>query len=239
MMDRITELRRTSIVYTLGHCRLFAGLPQEELQQIAAFTVIRSLKKGDYLFHEGDDSHGFFVVQMGAVSVHRVNAVGKEQVIHIFRDGESFAEGSLATGKGYPADARALEPTQLLMVQKNDFLNLLRHRPDLSLRMLASMAMHLRDLVGQIEDLTLRDVETRLGSWLIKRCPDPESGQPFSFDLISAKQVLAAELGTISATLSRTFARFREQDLIEVDGKSITVTSPAKLRALLRARLGD
>ena len=67
-------------------------------------------------------------MQTGAINVHRVNATGKEQVIHVFRAGESFAEGTLATDKGYPADARAVEATQVLLVQKGGFLALLRRR---------------------------------------------------------------------------------------------------------------
>jgi CRP/FNR family transcriptional regulator len=98
---------------------------------------------------------------------------GKEQVIHVFRAGESFAEASLATDRGYPADARAVEPSQVLMVQKSGFLALLKRQPELALRMFASMSAHLRVLVGQIEDLTLKDVETRLAHWLVKRCPRP------------------------------------------------------------------
>ena len=132
------------------------------------------MEKGEYLFHEGDPAQGFYVVQRGAVNVHRVNAAGKEQVIHVFRTGESFAEATFATRQGYPADARALEPTQVLLVQKEGILALLKRQPDLALRMLVSMSSHLRVLVGQLEDLTLKDVETRLANWLIKRCPDRE-----------------------------------------------------------------
>ena len=236
MKEQITKLREASLVYTLEHCRLFVGLPREELEEIAAFTVIKSLQKGDYLFHEGDEASGFFIVQKGTISVHRVNSVGKEQVIHIFRDGESFAEGSLATDKGYPAEARAVEGSQLLMVRKSDFVDLLGRRPDLALRMLASMAMHLRDLVGHIEDLTLRDVETRLANWLLNRCPDTESDEPVEIELTISKQAIAAELSTISATLSRTFAHLREQGLIEVEGKRVKITSPEKLTRLIRSR---
>src|SRR4030095_5005940 len=119
-------------------------------------TVVKPLEKGEYLFHEGDPAQGFYVVQRGAVNVHRVNAAGKEQVIHVFRAGESFAEASLATDRGYPADARAVEPSQVLMVQKSGFLALLKRQPELALRMFASMSAHLRVLVGQIEDLTLK-----------------------------------------------------------------------------------
>jgi CRP-like cAMP-binding protein len=233
------EFKRIAIANTLRSCQLFVGLPQPDLDNIAAVTVVKSLEKGDYLFREGDRAHGFYVVQRGAVNVHRVNAAGKEQIIHIFRAGESFAEATLATERGYPADARALEPSQVLLVQKEGILALLKRQPELALRMLGSMSSHLHALVGQLEDLTLKDVETRLANWLIKRCPNPHSEQTVRIELTMTKRVLAAELGTVSETFSRTLAKFREQKLVAVKGKTLVVLSPAGLHALLRRHLGE
>jgi CRP-like cAMP-binding protein len=233
------ELKQIAIVNSLRGCQLFVGLPHTDLEGIAAVTVVRSLDKGQYLFHAGDPAHGFYVVQRGAVNVHRVNAAGKEQIIHIFRSGDSFAEVALASTTGYPADARAIEPTQVLLVQKDGILTLVRRQPELALRMLGSMSSHLRVLVGQLEDLTLKDVETRLANWLIKRCPNPQSEQPARIELTMTKRVLAAELGTVSETFSRTLAKFREQKLLSVKGKNVVVLSPAKLNGLLRRNLGE
>ena len=233
------ELRQIGIKNVLRSCRLFAGISLPELDRIAAFTVVKPVAKGAYLFHEGDPSAGFYIVQTGAINVHRVNAAGKEQVIHVFRAGETFAEGTLGTGKGYPADARAVEASQVVLVQKAGVLALLRRQPELALRILGSMSAHLRILVGQLEDLTLRDVETRLANWLVKRCPDPHSNQPVKIDLPMTKRVLAAELGTISETFSRTLAKFREQKLVEVTGRRIIVLSPIRLVELLRRHRGE
>ena len=238
MAAPLAELKKIAVVNTLRSCQLFTGLPPADLENIAAITVVKSLEKGDYLFHEGDPAHGFYVVQRGAVSVHRVSAAGKEQVIHVFRAGESFAEVALATERGYPADARVLEPTQVLLVQKSGILALLKRQPELALRMLGSMSSHLRVLVGQLEDLTLKDVETRLANWLMKRCPDPQSTRPVKIELGMTKRTLAAELGTISETFSRTLAKFREQSLVKVEGKTLTVLSPRKLAQLLEQNLG-
>lgn len=235
----LTELRQAAVVNTLRSCQLFAGLPLPDLENIAAVTIIKSLSKGEYLFHEGDSARGFYLVQQGAVNVHRVNAAGKEQIIHVFRTGESFAEATLATEKGYPADARALETAQVLLVQKDGILALLRRQPELALRMLGSMSSHLRVLVGQLEDLTLKDVETRLANWLIKRCPNPQGVKPVQIELTMTKRVLAAELGTVSETFSRTLAKFREQKLLTVRGKTVTVLAPAKLNSLLLRNLGE
>jgi CRP/FNR family transcriptional regulator, dissimilatory nitrate respiration regulator len=239
MPSKLSELKSLAVTNTLRNCQLFAGLPQIDLEKIAAIVVVKSLEKGEYLFHEGDVAVGFYVVQRGAVNVHRTTAAGKEQIIHIFRAGESFAEAALATPTGYPADARALEPTQVLLVQKTEILELLKRQPELGLRMLASMSGHLRVLVGQIEDLAVKDVETRLANWLMKRCPNPQSDSPVNIQLTMTKRVLAAELGTVSETFSRTLAKFREQKLLVVKGKALTVLSPAKLNSLLRRNLGE
>lgn len=232
------EFRLTAILHTLRACQLFAGLAPEDLRSVAAISRLRPLARGDYLFREGEPCRGFYIVQQGTINVHRVSAAGKEQVIHVFRAGESFAEAALATDAGYPADARAIESSQVLFVQRAEFITLLRRHPELALRMLASLSLHLRALVGRLDDLTLKDVETRLAHWFIRRCPDPEATSPVTIELPMAKQVLAAELGTVSETLSRTLGRFREQGLIAVQRRTVTVLSPARLRAVLRQLLG-
>jgi len=239
MASPLAEFKQTAIVSTLRGCQLFAGLGTADLQAIANITLVKSLDKGDYLFREGAPSQGFYLVQKGAINVHRVNSAGKEQIIHVFRPGESFAEAALATSSGYPADARALESSQVLLVEKGGFLALLKRQPELALRMLGSMSLHLRTLVAQLEDLTLKDVETRLANWLIKRCPDPGSPDPVAIELKTTKRVLAAELGTVSETFSRTLARFRQQNLVTVKGKTLIVLSPFKLRGLLLRNLGE
>lgn len=235
----LVELKRTVLINTLRSCQLFTGLPVEDLEKIADVTVVKTLERGDYLFHEGDPAHGFYIVQRGAINVHRVTAAGKEQVIHVFRTGDSFAEIAVVSPTGYPADARAVETTQVLLVQKEGMFELLKRQPELALRMLGSMSSHLRVLVGQLEDLTLKDVETRLANWLVKRCPNPSSESPAKIELAITKRVLAAELGTVSETFSRTLAKFRGQKLIAVKGKTITVLSPARLNSLLRRNLGE
>ena len=232
-------LKQAAIINSLRNCQLFAGLAAVDLEQIAVITVVKSLEKGGYLFREGEPALGFYLVQQGALNIHRVNAAGKEQIIHIFRTGESFAEATLATDTGYPADARALEASQVLLVQKSGFVGLLRRQPELALRMLGAMSLHLRTLVSQLEDLTLKDVETRLANWLVKRCPHRESSPPVNIALTMTKRVLAAELGTVSETFSRSLAKLREQKLVRVKGRTVTILNPAKLVALLRRNLGE
>ncbi|MDE3084837.1 MAG: Crp/Fnr family transcriptional regulator [Verrucomicrobiota bacterium] len=238
MPSDITTLRTAAVAATLRSCQLFSGLPPSELAAIAAFSRLRALPKGGYLFHEGDPAEGFYIVQKGAINAHRVSAGGKERVIHVFRAGESFAEAALATERGYPADARALESSSVVLVPKTPFLELLGRRPELALRMLASMSQHLRVLVGLVEDMTLRDVETRFLNWLVKHCPRDARGAT-TVQLGMAKRVLAAELGTSSETLSRTFARLRDEGLLEVKGAMLRISDVAALHTRFRSLLGE
>ena len=234
-----SKFRQVVVENTLRSCQLFMGLPAADIDSITSFVIPKHLGKGDYLFREGDRAEGFYIVQKGTVNVHRVSAAGKEQVIHLFRPVESFAEATLATEGGYPAEARATEPTTVLLVPKSDFIELLRRRPELALRMLGSMSQHLRVLVGLVDDLTLKDTETRLANWLLKRCPRPISSVPAVIELHETKRVLAAEMGTTSETLSRTLAKFRDRKLLNVKGNRLTVTRPLELQKLLRRYLGE
>lgn len=229
MLNLFFQYRQTGLIDTLTNCPLLDGLGTQELSQIAEFSTIKALQKGEYLFHQKDVSHGFYIVQSGSINVHRVSATGKEQVIHIYRAGESFAEGTLTSDCGHPGDARALETSYVVLVQKAGFLALLRHQPNLALRVIAAMNAHLQTVISQIESLTLKDVETRLTDWLVQHCPDPTSVKPTTIQLKMTKRTLAAELGTVSETLSRTLAKFRDQELLYVNGKSVTLLNPSRL----------
>jgi len=239
MKQNLHAIRSIARMNSLRACQLFHGVSAEDLESIASFVVPKSLEKGAYLFHEGEPAEGFYVVQAGAINVHRVSPAGKEQVISVFRAGQSFAEAAVASQGGYPADARAIEPSNILLVPKADFLELLRKRPELALRMLASMSQHLRVIVGLVDDLTLKDVETRLANWLLKRCKKPPGTAREIIQLDGTKRVLAAELGTTSETLSRTLAKFRDDGLLTVSGKSITLLKSDAIQSLLRRNLGE
>jgi CRP/FNR family transcriptional regulator len=131
-----------------------------------------------------------------------------------------------------------VEPSQVVLIQKKGFIDLLGRKPELAVRMLAIMSMRLRMLLMQMEDLTVKDVDCRLAGWLLRRCPDAADTEPHAVHLTFSKKVLAAELGTVSETLSRTLGHLRDEGLVKVEGRSITVLSPAGLGNFLKGRVG-
>ncbi len=237
MQNPAADFRHADIVAIFRGCALFEGVAEPDLEAVAAITGAKWFAKGDYLFHEGPPVHGFYIVHTGAVKVHRVSLSGKEQVLHVYRPNESFGEEALISDLGYVADASAVERSLVLMVQRPEFLGILKRQPELALCMLRSMSRQVANLVELLDDLTLKDVKTRLANWLLQHCPDPESYEPCRIQLPMTKRVLAAELGTVSETFSRTVAKFRKQRLISVEGNTFTLLCPMKLSQFLSHRL--
>jgi len=221
--------KRTTVAQTLVRCSLFADTSPEDLGAVVELSEVKALAHGEYLFREGGLVRGFYVVRRGAVKVHRVNWVGKEQLIHLYRPFESLAEESLVSELGHHADACAIEPTEVVMVHRAGFVALLQERPELALCLLRGTHRHVCRLVELLDDLTLKDVKTRIAEWLVGHCPDPQSTQPCRIELDTTKRVLAAELGTASETFSRALAKFRRQKLISTDGNQVTLHCPTRL----------
>jgi len=189
-------LRNAAIVFSLRKTPLFAGLPEDDLAMVADFAVLKSFSRGEYLFRQREPAHGFYIVRRGIINVHRVAADGREQVIHLFRPGESFAENSLVTEGGYLTDARSVGESEVILLPKWEFLQVLRQRADMSLRIVASMSHHMRGLISSLESVTLKDAETRLMNWILRRCPKPLSDHPAEVAIGMTKTMLSGELGT-------------------------------------------
>lgn len=212
---------------------MFADLPSDDIEAVSECCVTRKLAKGESLFREGQPAEGFYVVQSGAINVFRITPDGREQIICVFRSPDSFAEVTLATIEAYPANAVALQPSQVILVQKNRFRDLILRKPKLSLHMIASMSIHLKHLVQSIQDIKGRQIEYRLADWLIRQAPEPIVGKPLEFELPVSKKILAGQLGVTSETLSRTFARFRKEALIHLNGSRIEILQFTGLKAYL------
>jgi len=224
-----SEFKRSIVVQTLKRCPLFTGIGADDLNAVVELSTMKTLEDGEYLFREGGPVRGFYVVRRGAVKLHRVNWVGKEQLIHLYRPFESLAEESLVSELGHHADACAVETTEVVMVRQAGFVALLRERPDLTMCLLRSTHRQLCLLIELLDSLTLKDVQTRIAQWLVARCPDPHSSKPCSIELDTTKRLLAAELGTASETFSRALAKFRRQRLISTEGNLVTLHCPTRL----------
>ena len=214
---------------------LFATLPDDDLRRIADIAVTRRFAKKEAVFREGDRADGFFIVSTGKVKVFKLSGEGKEQILHVLEAGQTFAEAVIFEGGVFPAHAEALADAELLFLPKRPFIELLERRPNVAIRMLASLSRWLKRMTELAESLSLRDVETRLIFYLSEelktRGIPPKDGTVLELPI--GKNVLASRLGTVPETFSRTLKKLQDEGLIDVRGKRIRIVSAKSLFSIL------
>lgn len=205
----------------IADCNLFKGLPQEQLLKIADIAVEKNYSRGESIFFEGDDGHGFYMVAEGKVKIFKLSFSGKEQILHIFGGGEIFGEVPVFNGTPFPATAETLAKTSLIYFPRKRFIELITQYPSISLNMLAILSLRLRRFTTQIENLSLKEVPERLAGYLLYLMEEQGKDEQVSLDI--SKGQLASLLGTIPETLSRIFAKMGEEGLIAVKGRDIEI----------------
>ena len=207
---------------------LFAGLSDEELDALLEISRVRNSNRGELLFSDGEPAEGFFVVLTGKVKVYKLSSEGKERILHIVPPGGTFAEAAIFGNGLYPACAEPVQKSSLLFLPKDRFLALLLENGRMAINMIAGLSSFLRQFTLQIEELTFKDVPSRLARYLI----EITNGEQETLELPISKSQLASHLGTVSETLSRTFRKLADEDMIRVGGKMITVLDFDRLEDL-------
>jgi len=212
----------------LKTCPFFAGLSDVDIEALMGIARVRESSRGELLFSDGEKAVGFFVVLDGKVKVYKLSPEGKERILHIIHPGGTFAEAAIFADGLYPAYAEPLQSSKLLFLPKEGFLNLLMDNGRISINMIAGLSKFLRQFANQIEDLTFKDVPSRLARYLMVL----SEGVKESLELPISKSQLASNLGTVSETLSRTLRKLSEDDLISVSGKTVKILDFERLEEL-------
>ena len=209
----------------LKRCPLFAGLKEDDLKRIRAVASLKQIGKRKILFGEGEEAKGFYVILSGKIKLYKISPEGKEQILHIVSAPDAFAEAALFLEGNYPAFAEALADSQLLFFPKRDFIQLIERNPQLSINMIVSLSHFLRRFASLIEELSLKEVSSRVAKYLIDLSlkSSKEGKNPREVELDLSKSQLASKLGTISETLSRTLTKMKAKEVIEVKKNRILI----------------
>jgi CRP/FNR family transcriptional regulator len=147
---------------------------------------------------------------------------------------DAFAEAALFLEGTYPAFAEALSDSQLLYFPKRDFIQLIEKNPQLSINMIVSLSQFLKKFASLIEELSLKEVSSRIAKYLIdlslKQSKEGKSSKEVELDL--SKTQLASKLGTISETFSRTLAKMKGKGIIDVEKNTIHILNREALEEL-------
>ncbi|WP_027370930.1 Crp/Fnr family transcriptional regulator [Desulfovermiculus halophilus] len=216
--------------FDLGSVPLFQGLPQKQLHELEEVSQEVGFDKNQVIFSQEDPGNGFYVLISGRVKVYKLSLDGREQILHVFGPGEPIGEVPVFAGDTFPAHALALEPTRLLFFPRERLRTLFEQDPSLALNMLAVLARRLREFTRLVEDLSLKELPSRLASYLAQ-LQDAQGGRE-QVTLEVSKGTLAKVLGTSQETLSRVLKRMGEAGIIEVDKRRITILQDGALEDL-------
>lgn len=187
--------------------QLFGGLPEEHITEIEKIAVNKYYNKGDVIFCDGDEGSGFYLVAAGGVSVYKLSPEGKEQILHIVKEGETIGAAPVFSGKSFPANAIAISKSHLLFFERGKFIRLITGKPDLTMNILALLSARLREFTIQVENLSLKEIPGRLASYLLYL--SQEQGNRDLVKLNISKVQLANFLGTGPESLSRALGNMK------------------------------
>jgi len=218
----------------LKRCPLFAGLTDKDLKGIRAIASYKRAGRKEILFADGEGAKGFYVILSGKVKLYKISPEGKEQILHVVTAPDAFAEAALFLEGNYPAFAEALSDCQLLFFPKRDFVQLIERNPRLSVNMIVTLSHYLKRFALLIEELSLKEVSSRIAKYLVDLSfkLSKEGKNPGEVELDLSKTQLAARLGTISETLSRTLAKMKDKGLIDVKRNRIVILKRQALEEL-------
>ena len=216
---------------------IFSGLNEEELERLSKISRQKTYNKGEIIFFDTEPYMGFYITLTGLVKIYKISKDGKEHILHLISPFNTFAEVPLFENFGeefeenfrYPANSMALEDdTRVILIPARQFRELLLSDNKICIKMVSGFAKRLRHMNHHIEELTLKDVTKRVAGFILTEQKKGKAQDAISLNI--SKNDLAAYLGTIPETLSRTLKKLQDEDMITVDGKVIKICDMDRLK---------
>jgi CRP/FNR family transcriptional regulator/CRP/FNR family cyclic AMP-dependent transcriptional regulator len=204
---------------------LFEGLDDEQLDAIALVTITRRFDKHQVIILAEEEGDALFIISSGQVKVSIVSEDGREVILSLLGTGSVFGELSLLDGKPRSANVVATENTDLYMLRRSDFLQLVYKVPQIAVGLLAELAARLRKTDRKIGGLALLDVTSRISETLLQLADEhgTETDDGVLLKSRPTHQQIANMSGTTRETVSRVLKRLEKQGYISTEGRTITI----------------
>lgn len=212
----------------IGSISYFEGITEDELAYIADHTVLRVFSAGEMIFLEGEPADGLWIVEAGSVKVFKLNLDGGEHILHLCGPGKTFNDIGALDGGANPASAAALNfEAHVWLVPSGVIAHILTRNSQVAVNVIRLLALRVRSLVGQIEDLALHSVITRLARFLLKQAEDPSLSGPGI-----TRTAIAAHINTTPQTVSVVLRELETAGAIQFDRHRIVIINEGILRAI-------
>ena len=215
-----------ALVESLARIPFFAGLETSTLERVAAGTRSRRFRRGEVIFHEGDPGDALFIIVAGEVKIALPSEEGDEAILATLGPGDVFGELALLDGAPRSATASALVGTEVVMLPRDRFRELVATEPAVRDTLLAALAGELRRLTTHVEELHFLDMTGRLAARLVRLAreagPAPAGG-PIHLRRTLTQAELASMVGCTRQSVNKLLGQFADDGLVRVDRDGIAV----------------
>ncbi len=203
----------------------FVGVPLPVVEVLANAMILHQYPAGEVLFLEGDAPRGLYIVKEGRVRLYRSSFRGRDVILRIVREGDSFNEVPVFDGGRNPVNAMAMDDTEIWIVAAEVIREQLQVSPELAMTVIQALCQRTRKLVGKVTEISLYPVTSRLAKLLLELPPERLSGG----NRLSQED-LAAYLGTVREVLARSLRQLQRKGAIQVRRGHIDILDEGVLR---------
>ncbi len=222
-------------LWYLKHIRLFDGMSPAEMQEMEKMTRMEEVKKRQPLYLPGDPSTNVYFLKQGRVKISNADASGKEVTFELLEAGDVFGELEALDGVPRATAAEAMDDALICAIPREAFTHYLATHPMVTVELTKLIGLRLRKIQSRVEDLVFRDVPARLAHLLIELGKSAGAADAAG-TRIKAKlthQEMANLIGCSRETVSATLGQFRDQGLIQMDGRTMTIVNQEGLGQLV------
>jgi CRP/FNR family transcriptional regulator, nitrogen oxide reductase regulator len=206
-------------------------LPESAVEAIADLFMAKDFDKGESIFHEGDQSDRFWIVESGKVKIVKHSDTGKDLLVGVISAGEMFGEVAVLSHEPYPATAEAMEQTKALSLGRREFVDLVKRNPNIALQMINELGKRLKDAHEMMRSLALERVERRIAHILLKLAEKIGSQGPEGIVINTplTRQDIADMAGTTVETSIRVMSKLSKDGIVKSSGGRIVIAKPHQL----------
>ena len=216
----------------LGRTRLFTGLDAGAIEHLDRRSRLRNYRRGETVFITDEPGDCLYVVVSGLVKVFVSSQRGDDLVLATVGPGDAFGELSILDGGGRSASAEAVDASTLLILDRSSFTELIRDRPELIERLLATLGVLVRRLTDQAADLAFLDMHGRVAKLLLHLSESVTGGDASLSDIeIPFNQTdLARMVGASRQTVNQILRGFQATGCITLSGRRLRILRPDALQ---------
>lgn len=217
--------------------KLFEGLSPAILHELETVTMTNSYPTGAILFGEGEPARGIYAVIRGRVKLSVCASDGRTLILHLSGAGEALGVASSISRRDYEATAETLEPCDISFIRQTDLLRLMRAHGELALWVTQQLSTNYNSTCREIRNLMLSEsASEKLARLLVGWLNQSTEARPScQMKLAMTHEEIGQMIGTSRETVTRLFAGFKKQQLIQLKGSTLFVPNRTALESLITA----